>query len=567
MNPVSAGATLTDVWGPAADNLFATGNGGIVLRFDGEKWRHTQAPIVTENLNGIWGSDATHIFAVGQAGVILSFNGTSWKRETSPTTKNLSDVWGFSATDVYAVGANREVVHFDGASWDTLAVTTGIEILRSVWGSSSGDIYATGLGTKLLHYDGVAWGEVETNANFALNAVWGTDSLDVFAVGGNGAAVHYDGVGWSDIDMGEPHFPNTVWGTATNDVYAMGFAVGGASPGYHWNGFAWSPIEMRSFKAVNRVFGVDGEVIAVGQGGLIYEKVGAEFLAVQGGNTVDLEAVWVTSDGMEAFAVGDFGTILHFESGAWLPMTSGTTTHLRGLGGTSAGDVLAVGENGIVLRYNGAVWSDASPGIPASFNEAWMDAPGSAFVVGEGGTVMRLEGGGWTPISLGSLTEILFSVWGSSASDVYIVGTGSTVLRWNGIQFKNVIVAPGAFHNYHGVHGTGPNDVFIASELISPPAAGALHAGGNIFHWDGDAWTSVFADPIHDVLSVWRANRREGLATGDANSLLLDASVDDAWVRVWEVMNLPFYVNSVWGSSMRNAFVVGDDGTIVRYSP
>jgi photosystem II stability/assembly factor-like uncharacterized protein len=93
------------------------------------------------------------------------------------------------------------------------------------------------------------------------------------------------------------------------------------------------------------------------------------------------------------------------------------------------------------------------------------------------------------------------------------------------------------------------------------------HAGGSIYHWNGDQWTSVFSDPVHDVLSVWRWGADAGFATGDSGSLLKDASGAATWTRVFDIDNLPFYVNSVSGSSMRNVFVVGDDGAIVRYSP
>jgi len=71
MNPVSEGNFLTDVWGPSPDNLFATGGGGIVMRYDGQKWRLTHTP-VTENLNAIWGTDASHVWAAtGNYPVVL----------------------------------------------------------------------------------------------------------------------------------------------------------------------------------------------------------------------------------------------------------------------------------------------------------------------------------------------------------------------------------------------------------------------------------------------------------------------------------------------------------------
>ncbi|HET6348393.1 MAG TPA: hypothetical protein VFH88_04840, partial [Candidatus Krumholzibacteria bacterium] len=444
------------------------------------------------------------------------------------------------------------------------SVALGIENLYSIWGSDPHTIYVTGLGRQLLHYDGVSWQPVDTQASFALTAVWGSGPSDVFAVGGNGAVTHFDGAQWSNIDIGATLFPNTVWGTATNDVYVMGFAAGAASPAYHWDGMTWTPVPMKSYKGVARAFGVDGQVYAVGQAGLIYRMSGFELVAMPGGNTVDLEAVWVSPNGHDAFAVGDYGTIMHYRNGAWAPMSSPTTHNLRGLGGTCGCSALAVGENGTILQYDGSTWSDVSPGVPANLNEVWVDADGTAFTAGDGGTVWRRENGTWSPLSLGSVTSNLLSVWGSSTDNVYMVGTQSAAFKWIGTQFKPVpIFAPNQY-TFHGVFGTGPADVFVAAEVVSAPFP-AAHAGGKIFHWDGTQWTEVYADPINDVLSIWRANVDEGYATGDSYTLLRHATTDTGWVRVNDLTNLPFYLNSVWGTSMNNLFVVGDDGAIIRY--
>jgi photosystem II stability/assembly factor-like uncharacterized protein len=570
MNPVSEGASLHDVWGPSADNLFAAGDGGVVMRYDGAEWRRTTTP-VSASLNAIWGTSADHVVAVGEDGTILFYNGSAWIPQTSNTFEILNDVWGSSATDIYAVGFQRTVVHYDGTAWSVVTVPVGFEPLRSVWGSGPNDVYATGLGKDLLHYDGTAWNPIATGSTFALTAVWGTAADDVFAVGGNGAVAHYDGTTWTNIDVGEPLIAQTVWGTATNDVYVMGYPTGEASQAYHWDGLSWSPVEVHSRKEIDAVFGVDGAVVAVGWGGTIHEKAGDEFLAVAGGMTVDLEDVCVSASGSDAFAVGELGTILHFTGGAWSVMESGTTENLRGLDGTSASDLLAVGENGTALHYDGARWSDISAGGP-HLNEAWMDGPGTAYVVGDGGTALRYHGTGWTPVGIGFVLDPLLSVWGSSGDDIWLVGAQSTVLRWNGTQWKNVVVDVADVHNFQGVHGTGPDDVFLASEYVGPassPLAGEKrHAGGLIFHWDGTSWgLPVYQDPVHDVLSVWRANASEGYATGNSSSLLRNAAGDGGWIRVGDLQNLPFMLTSVWGSSMGNVFVVGDNGTIARLSP
>jgi photosystem II stability/assembly factor-like uncharacterized protein len=177
-------------------------------------------------------------------------------------------------------------------------------------------------------------------------------------------------------------------------------------------------------------------------------------------------------------------------------------------------------------------------------------------------------------------------VWGTSADHIYVVGVQSTVLRWDGTQWEPLAVDPLDVHNFHGVHGTGPDDVYLASEYIGPASsavtnaasatprglvaqgAASLHAGGLILHWNGTPpWTPVYQTPIHDVLSVWLANPGEGFATGNGGSLLRNAAGDAGWVRIWDLTGLPDFVSSVWGSSMRNVFVVGDNGAIARLSP
>ena len=50
-----------------------------------------------------------------------------------------------------------------------------------------------------------------------------------------------------------------------------------------------------------------------------------------------------------------------------------------------------------------------------------------------------------------------------------------------------------------------------------------------------------------------------------ADVVLLDWS-GGAWTRVFDLRNLPTYVRSVWGASVDDVFIVGDNGTIARYS-
>ena len=45
-------------------------------------------------LNGVWGSSSSDVYAVGQLGGILHYDGDSWSKMASGTSIGLSGIWG-----------------------------------------------------------------------------------------------------------------------------------------------------------------------------------------------------------------------------------------------------------------------------------------------------------------------------------------------------------------------------------------------------------------------------------------------------------------------------------------
>ena len=230
------------------------------------------------------------------------------------------------------------------------------------------------------------------------------------------------------------------------------------------------------------------------------------------------------------------------------------------------------------MHFNGSTWSDMST-TPVNLNELWMDAPGRCFAVGDQGTVKRWDGGEGNDLVVPSPTDPLLSVSGTSASDVWVVGALSAAFRWNGSGWKVVNVDTYNIHNFHGIHGTGPDDIDIATEYLGPrpsaPATGdtrgayhaALHAGGLVFHWDGSQWYPLYQDPFPTSSPCGVTTARMGSRAAKLPRFVGNANADPVWTRITDVENLPFFVTSVWGFSASNVLVVGDDGTIVQYSP
>jgi hypothetical protein len=112
----------TSVWGSSANDVFVAGfqveetnDGdfrvfGRILHNDGTGWVGEPLPPGVGVLHEIWGSSAHDVFAVGDNGVIVHFDGTTWT-SVKPTGRTLIGVWGFSPGDVFAVGEAGTILH------------------------------------------------------------------------------------------------------------------------------------------------------------------------------------------------------------------------------------------------------------------------------------------------------------------------------------------------------------------------------------------------------------------------------------------------------------------------
>jgi hypothetical protein len=115
-------------------------------------------------------------------------------------------------------------------------------------------------------------------------------------------------------------------------------------------------------------------------------------------------------------------------------MTSGTTQALRGVWGSSGSDVFAVGDRGTILHYNGVSlsWSPMTSGFSDTLiNSVWGSSGSNVFAVDWSGTILHYNGVSWTPMYSGT-TKWLWGVWGSSGSNLFAVGLSGTILHLPG---------------------------------------------------------------------------------------------------------------------------------------
>jgi len=240
-------------------------------------------------------------------------------------------------------------------------------------------------------------------------------------------------------------------------------------------------------------------VFAVGDNGTILHYDGTDWSAQSSGTTAQLFDVWGSS-ATDVYAVGRGGNgMLHFDGTSWSSVSGIPQSSLFGIWGASAHDVFAVGQKTmsvavLILRYDGRSWSAETLAAGPAFSGVWGSSSTNVIATGTNAGVWRYNGSGWAnEYPGGDILFVLEGVWGTSASDVFVVGWvmdgfgGATtmILRYDGarwVAMSNVGIANLALAD---VWGTA-DDVFAVGSL-SIGDDGQLH-GTTIIHYDGRRW-------------------------------------------------------------------------------
>ena len=231
------------IFGFSANDIWVVGTN--VLHWDGNKWKPfaftlirtgpTSAGVITLDtllaanyFTAIWGTSSKDLFAVGDKGVIVHYDGQKWTKMESGTDLTLRDVWGFSSTDVYCVGADffggqGIVLRYDGKQWRPVQVDPMNSFRRfGVWGIADNHIYV--VGDFAYRFNGQKWRRIDVpDLNILKQEITGTAANNIVVVGDFGIVLHWNGASWKRYD--EVSFTGTIRGVWTNgkEVIAVGW--------------------------------------------------------------------------------------------------------------------------------------------------------------------------------------------------------------------------------------------------------------------------------------------------------------------------------------------------------
>ncbi len=287
-------------------------------------------------------------------------------------------------------------------------------------------------------------------------------------------------------------------------------------------------------------------------------------------------------DMLNAWAVGDSGTIVSWDGANWNTQSSPTSLNLYSVIFTEANNGWAVGGNddtGIILHYNGtwAVWThisfsgypDETDTVNATLYGITMLTDGSVgWAVGSNGIVLSWDEAsstwyGFTGVSQSTLRDVAM-VHGSN--DAWIVGDSGTILHWDGSSFSTMTsqtVLP--LYTIQVLNDT------------SAMAAGGSTGNGVVLMRNGDTWNEVTnfnfgmegtSSRINSTIyDMDFSNATSGWGVGsDGFVMYWDGSMWTCDIKVADVnLNGVSMIHAATNGALQ-AWAVGDEGKIVAFN-
>lgn len=206
----------------------------------------------------------------------------------------------------------------------------------------------------------------------------------------------------------------------------------------------------------------------------------------------------------DVWAVGDAGTVLHYNGTAWSLVSSGVAADLYAVWASGASDVFAVGEKGTVIHWNGTAFSAQTSGLgtATALRGVWGTGSGNVFAVGDGGNIIRYAGGTtWGAPNMVS-ADTLNAISGVDQNNIYAVGNNGAVAYFNGSTWtKQTVNAPANATNLFGVASNGGTSF-------------AVGAGGTIIKLSAGTWSTDTSPTSQQLNAIFGRTATDFWAVG-----------------------------------------------------
>jgi hypothetical protein len=296
--PVYAMATL-----PGSDRIWAAGDDGRVVAFDGEVWGFQQAP-TSSPLFGIWAHAADDVWAVGDAGAVVHFDGLRWLAVPMPAAVARAAWWGITGASDGSLwiwgerGTWRKAAGGPGEAWTAVSEVApgGVNAIAVV---SPDEAWLVGAGGLIRRWQSGVLTTLD-KPGLALRAVTVVGPSLAWAVGDGGRILRWDGSVWFEL------LPVTSRGLrgVTASAPEVAWAVGDAGEVLRWDGIRWrreASTPSSDLLAVGET--ASGRVFAAGVATLVigpFMQLPRPSNPSANGNLSSLELRWLLDPGADA---------------------------------------------------------------------------------------------------------------------------------------------------------------------------------------------------------------------------------------------------------------------------
>lgn len=622
--PLPSGRTIRSIWGANEQDIWAVGDSGLAMHFDGEAWEVVETG-TEEDFTKVSGVSAGEVYLVGRADLALRWNGQELQPlgsalgEPLPITQvNYHSVWAPSSTELWLLAQEQSVTYSGPARVKHWVV---------------------------LHWNGSRWRafsdeEMGFLGNDGLpTAIWGAEPGRPYVLGGlyeparaSAVLVRYEGgeKGWTSLtkELGAvlpaqaPPCPG-IDGRSPQELYVL---CGGRV--IKFDG-------LKTFSLLKEVpqqlhhLALDGagELWVTGDGGTLRQtqERWVEVLALG----VPRQLYYAVSRiGSSLFFSGRSGVVRQHKDGVWknhLPLDIQVTgEHLRGIGGTSPSDVWVAGLSSVLLHRSESGWEEVpvNKGIDLlavhalSAKDVW-----AVGAIGQYGKALHWDGQTWVdrtrraePTPPGQI----LGVWGMNPNEVWAVGAQLEIQLWDGeswqpFQLKESIPSPLTGYQFSDIWGVPGGGIWAIGNRDSSPDPNAPRPSFLATYRDGE-WRDITRELVSDsatefrpYFGVWASGRsvwlntqnqgRPGIAFYDGDRWskigwwqesggpLVGLGSDDIWfftaedrvgrgnekegtmLRIGGPKEYAPSIKRAWASPQGDLFVAGENGTILHRTP
>lgn len=592
--PRRVGTIFTDIWGTGTDDLWVVGMSGRPLHYDG--FAFSEVPLVDDNAGtiravqtpafySVHGTSKTDVWAVsaglngrGMRRALWRYNGAAFHNVYTSELITNGDMPSFSSVLVTSRYVWVGGLRFDHDSVALLPTTLPFEVIMNKMiipnPEMPEDIWSVGVlnnKSAIWHWDSKneTW-QTEAHDGTGINSfgfvhVLGTSPDNLLASATQGGFVFQrQGTSWNRISS-----PKGVIfeGRAPDDLWLVSGGQGNRSSVdlLNWDGkspaITVKKLPAPSGLGIMRVFAPTKDpqspLFLIGEGGLIYRynrnsKQLTTLLKGASTNPATLNDVYGFAVD-DIWAVGDSGTITHYDGIRWKDVIKVTSNNLRRIWGTGSNDIWAVGDAGTIVRIDSKQPRVVASGTTANLRSVWGTGSNSVYAVGDQSTVLQWNGSTWSSTTVTGAQGSLQAVWASGDRGIWIGGNNAGVLslvRYDGNAWDRVnITLPNQGPNVLNIRGSSSTNVLVG-------VSGSLSRG--ILRYNGRNW-SVF--PSHLPNGIATFGEDSVFSIGEEWSLFSSGRIQPG------LMPGPRTFYGLWGSTASDLWAVGELGSILHLNP